>query len=197
MSVTGSTKLGARERLLAAASELFYDEGIRTVGIDRIIERAGVAKATLYNTFGSKDELIRAYLGVRRQAMQDRITRAIERYETPRQQLLAVFEAQGELFSQATFRGCAFVNASAETQPGSVIEQSADEYRAWVRSTFVDLARRIGVADPEGLARQLVLLYDGAGLAARMDRNPSASHVARATAELLLDVAPRLSSPEG
>ena len=72
-----SDRLSARERLLAAADELFYEEGVHTVGIDRIIERAGVAKASLYNTFGSKDELIRAYLEGRYVARQERITRFI------------------------------------------------------------------------------------------------------------------------
>ena len=62
MGVKAAAGPTARERLLAAASELFYDEGVHTVGIDRVIERAGVAKASLYNTFGSKDELVRAYL---------------------------------------------------------------------------------------------------------------------------------------
>ena len=66
----------ARERLLAAANELFYDEGVHTVGIDRIIEQAGVAKASLYNTFGSKDELVRAYLQTRHDSVTQRITAA-------------------------------------------------------------------------------------------------------------------------
>ena len=89
----------ARERLLAAASELFYAEGVHTVGIDRVIERAGVAKASLYNTFGSKDELVRAYLEGRHAQTSERILRYLERYSTPRERLLGVFEAQGELFA--------------------------------------------------------------------------------------------------
>src|SRR5580693_3603264 len=81
----------ARERLLAAANELFYNEGVHTVGIDRVIEQAGVAKASLYNTFGSKDELVRAYLETRHASLTQRITQAVERYDTPRERLLAVF----------------------------------------------------------------------------------------------------------
>src|SRR6266478_5661766 len=90
----------ARERLLAAANELFYDEGVHTVGVDRVIERAGVAKASLYNTFGSKDELVRAYLEGRHARTSARITRYLERYSDPRDRLLGVFEAQGELFTE-------------------------------------------------------------------------------------------------
>src|SRR5579863_10664876 len=102
----------ARERLLAAANELFYNEGVHTVGIDRVIERAGVAKASLYNTFGSKDELVRVYLEGRHAIVAARITRYIERYDGPRERLLGVFEAQGELFAEPGYRGCAFVSAS-------------------------------------------------------------------------------------
>src|ERR1700733_12263002 len=93
-------RLSARERLLASANELFYNEGVHTVGIDRIIEHAGVAKASLYNTFGSKDELVRAYLDGRQASVTQRITRAVNRYDSPRDRLLAVFEGQGELFAQ-------------------------------------------------------------------------------------------------
>ena len=97
-----AVRASARERLLAAANELFYNEGVHTVGIDRIIEHAGVAKASLYNTFGSKDELVRAYLQTRHASVTQRITQAVERYDTPREHLLAVFEGQGELFAQPT-----------------------------------------------------------------------------------------------
>src|SRR3984885_1482784 len=109
----------ARERLLAAASELFYAEGIHTVGIDRVIERAGVAKASLYNTFGSKDELIRAYLKLRHARTEARLTAAMATVETPREKLMAIFGAQQAYFEHSQFRGCAFMNASAESLPGS------------------------------------------------------------------------------
>ena len=178
----------ARERLLAAASELFYAEGVHTVGIDRVIERAGVAKASLYNTFGSKDELVRAYLEGRHAQTSERITRYLERYSTPRERLLGVFEAQGELFAAPGFRGCAFVSASAES-PGELVEQAASDYRGWVRTLLVDLAREAGVAAPETLGRQLHMIYDGASLSARMDHDPTASVAARAAAETLLDAA--------
>jgi AcrR family transcriptional regulator len=178
--------LSARERLLAAANELFYDEGVHTVGIDRVIERAGVAKASLYNTFGSKDELVRAYLESRHAGTSARITEAISRHATPRERLLGVFDAQGELFAEPGFRGCAFTSASAES-PSEVVERAAGEYRAWVRGLLTDLAREAGVPDPEALGRTLQLIYDGASLSARMDRDPSAAIAARAAAETLLD----------
>jgi AcrR family transcriptional regulator len=193
MTPTTTTKnaprSSARDRLLDAANELFYEEGVRSVGIDRLIEQAGVAKASLYNTFGSKEALIRAYLESRHAGTAARITAYIERFETPRERLLGVFEAQGELFAEPGFRGCAFVSASAEAQPGDQVEQAADAYRAWVRRLFTDLADEAGVPDAPTLARQLHLLYDGGGLSARMDRDPSASSCSRAAAETLLDAA--------
>src|SRR4051812_16781169 len=84
-------RASARERLLAAADELFYEEGVHIVGIDRVIERAGVAKASLYSAFGSKDELIRAYLDRRHAVRRSRLNRAAAPCETPRERLLARF----------------------------------------------------------------------------------------------------------
>jgi AcrR family transcriptional regulator len=188
MAVRSAAKPSARERLLAAANELFYTEGVHTVGIDRVIEQAGVAKASLYSTFGSKDELVGAYLESRHASTTGQITHALGRYRTPRDRLLGAFDAQGELFAEPGFRGCAFVSASAES-PSDAVEKAAADYRGWVRDLFTDLAREAGVPDPEGLARQLHLLYDGASLSARMDHDQSAAITARTAAAALLDAA--------
>jgi AcrR family transcriptional regulator len=176
-----------RERLLASANELFYAEGVHTVGIDRIIEHAGVAKASLYNIFGSKEGLVGAYLASRHDGTTKRLIEAVERHRSPRKRLLAVFEAQGQIVAEPGFRGCAFVSATSEASHGGVIEQAADNYRAWIRALFTDLAEQAGAANPPELARQLQIIYDGAGLAAGMDRDPSIATSARAAAEALLD----------
>jgi len=189
MTANTADRTSARERLLAAANELFYAEGVHTVGIDRVIEHAGVAKATLYSAFGSKDELIRAYLTARHEVRRERMTSQLARYATARERLLGVFDVLGELFVEPGFHGCAFLNASAEAGPGSPILEVTDEYRAWVRTLFTDLAREAGVAQPANLARQLVLLYDGAGICARMDADLGAAAVARVVAAALLDAA--------
>jgi AcrR family transcriptional regulator len=190
MPVNSTERLSARERLLAAADELFYAEGVHTVGIDRVIERAGVAKATLYNAFGSKDELIRAYLTRRNRTWREYLTRELAaRYSEPRERLLGVFDLQGENFARPGFHGCAFANASAEAPPGGPIEGVADDARAWVVALFADLGAAAGVADPEPLARQLAMLYHASTQSARMDRDPSAARTARAAAATLLDAA--------
>jgi AcrR family transcriptional regulator len=185
----GAARPSARERLLAAANELFYDEGIHTVGIDRIIEQAGVAKASLYNTFGSKDELVRAYLQTRHDSVARRIMAAVDRYGTPRERLLAVFEGQGELYAQPGYRGCAFARASAESRPGDPAEQATEAYRRWVRDLLTELAGQAGAPKPGILARQLHLLYDGSGQSARLDHDPGAAAAARTAAAVLLDAA--------
>jgi AcrR family transcriptional regulator len=179
----------ARERLLTAAGELFYEEGVRSVGIDRVIERAGVAKATLYSTFGSKDELIRAYLQRRHAATRERTLAALATYDSPRDKLLAVFDVLGATFAEPGFHGCAYVNASAETTPGSPIEEASNEARAWRRGLFAELATQAGASDPVGLARQLSLLYDGATIAARMDHDLGSGAVGRGIATTLVDAA--------
>jgi AcrR family transcriptional regulator len=182
-----TARQSARDRLLAAANELFYNEGVHTVGIDRIIEQAGVAKASLYNNFGSKDELVRAYLETRQASLVRRIMRAVDHYDTPRERLLAVFEGQQELFAQPNYRGCAFARASAESQPGDVAEQATEAYRQWVRALLTELAAQAGAPEPEMLSRQLHLLYEGSAQSARMDADPAAAATARAAAATLLD----------
>ena len=180
----------ARARLLAAASELFYAEGVQSVGIERVIERAGVAKATLYSAFGSKDELVRAYLRARHAATRERLDRELQaRFPTARERLVGVFEVQGLSFTDPGFRGCAFVGAKAEARPGGAVDEVADEYRRWLHELFVELAREAGAGDPKGLAQQLVLLYDGAGISAWLDRDPTAETAARAVAAALVDAA--------
>jgi AcrR family transcriptional regulator len=191
MPETISDPRSARDRLLAAADELFYDEGIHTVGIDRVIEHAGVAKATLYNAFGNKDGLIRAYLEGRRTAREDRINAAIARHDDPRDRLLAVFDALGDTIGRPSFHGCAFVNASAESNPGSAAIEVSDAARAWSHALFAELSTAAGAADPDALGRQLMLLYDGALVSARMDRSADPAAAAKAAAAVLIDAATR------
>jgi AcrR family transcriptional regulator len=185
----GHPRPPARERLLAAADELFYEYGVRSVGIDRVIELADVSKATLYKAFGSKDELIRAYLERRAASRRERMLAAIGRYETPRDRLLGVFDVLAASSADPGFRGCAFVNASAESEPGGSVEAASDESRAWLRTLFTELSAAAGVPDPAGFARALAMLYDGATVAARMDRDPGAAAAARSAAAAMLDAA--------
>lgn len=186
---SGGRPGSARERLLAAADELFYEGGIHTVGIERVLERAGVAKASLYDCFGSKDELIRAYLQSRHEARKARITQWLQRYASPREQLLGVFDALRESMATPGFRGCAFTRVTAESQPSAGVKSVCDEARAWLRELLVSLARDAGAADAMALAQQLALLYDGALAASQFGDGVQAAETARAAAALMVDAA--------
>ena len=185
-----SPTLPARERLLLAADELFYENSINTVGIDRVIERAGVAKASLYDCFGSKEELIAAYLRRRQDSRKARIEQRAAQFDHPREKILCVFDLLGEIAVKPEFRGCAFVRASADASAGGKVKAACAESRAWMLEMFTTLARECDVADPETLGEQLVLLYDGAMIAAHVDRNRKAADEARALVAKLLPEVP-------
>lgn len=186
---TSNKRASARERLLAAADELFYSEGVNTVGIDRVIERAGVAKASLYDCFGSKEELIRAYLQARMVARQARLRGKMAQHGNPREKILGVFDLMAESMAQPGFHGCPFVRASAEAKPDSAVKEVCAESRAWTQALFTDLAREAGAVDAAALGRQLLMIYDGAAIAADVDGNHGAGATARALAVLALDAA--------
>jgi AcrR family transcriptional regulator len=180
----------ARERLLNAANELFYAEGVQTVGIDRIVERAGVAKASLYNLFGSKEELVAAYLASRHDRTTTKLAEAMEQVDGPREKILAVFDTQAQLYQRPDFNGCAFLSATTEAPARGLVEQAADRFRASIRTMFVDLAEQAGASDPATVGRQLHVLYDGAGVAGRMDhQDPDLAPSVRQAVVALLDAA--------
>ena len=187
MPTTADSKRSPRERLLEAATELFYAEGIQSVGIDRVIERAGVAKASLYSTFGSKEELVYAYLEERRAKNVSRRRAAVASVDDPVEKILAVFDSLARDFSRPDFNGCAFTGAMAESPPGGRVDQAAQSFREDIRALFGELAADAGAKHPELLARQLQMLYDGAGSAAKLDRDAAtvAKQVRAAAAALV------------
>lgn len=168
----GSTQAGdkrrartpAYERVLAAASELFYREGIRAVGVDAVAEAAGVTKKTLYEKFGSKDELVVAYLRGRderwRRWLQDFVQ---ERGGSPKERLLATFDGLGEWMERENPRGCGFVNAYAElADPAHPAREVVLEQKRWLLGYLTELASEAGAEDARGLAETLLMLHEGA-----------------------------------
>lgn len=184
-----------RERLLAAADELFYSEGVQTVGIERITKRAGASKKSLYAVFGSKEALVVAYLEGRRTAIEKSITQGLAPIVNPRERVLGIFDIQGDFFAAPNFNGCPFLAASAEAASGSLVERAHADYRAWVRALLTELAAEAGVPDHEAVGRELHLLYDAASVAANADRDPSAAAVARNAAAAILDRGNRRQTP--
>jgi len=185
----GAAKRSPRDRLLEAASELFYADGVQSVGINRVIEHAGVAKDSLYRMFGSKEELVCAYLSAQHEETLARLRSAVTATEDPIERLLAVFDAQARLFHTPDFRGCAFIAAAAEAPAGGQIDAAAESYRHDIHALFSELAAAAGAPDPALLASQLQLVYDGGGLAAKMDKNPGIATPARAAASALIAAA--------
>lgn len=171
----------ARERLLRSADELFYREGIHVVGIDRILAHAGVAKASLYDNFKSKDELVRAYLEERAAWLHGRIEDRVAAATAPRDRIVAVFdEFVDRVEGEERYWGCPFIRACAEggDEPSAAREVSL-AHRRWQRELFTRLAKDAGARDADGLSLQLCLLYDGATVAVAMDGDPGAASAAR------------------
>jgi AcrR family transcriptional regulator len=182
-------KRSARERLLEAADRLFYDEGVHSVGIDRVLEESGVAKGSLYYNFGGKDDLVRTYLQNRHAKWAARIADELSAAHTPGGKILAIFDALGHLFAQPDFRGCAFINAAADAPPGSVEALATKDFRAWLHELFATLVVEGGYDDADTLIWQLILLYDGSNISAQMDHNPLAAVAGRKAAASLLRLA--------
>ncbi len=159
-----TTTLSARDRILASALELFYRDGIRAVGIDAVIAHSGVAKMSLYRNFASKDELIVAFLEERRKWYWDWWDGVVAAHAgRPREQLRAIFQALGQRTTRDEYRGCPFINTSAEFPEKShparaVVRRHKDEMQARLRA----LTAALGARDPDGLADQLILVIDGA-----------------------------------
>ena len=159
----------ARERILDSAYELFSRRGIRAVGIDEVIERAAVAKATLYRHFKSKDELVLAFLDRREQIWtKERVeAQARQRGATPEEQLLAIFDVFDEWFHETGFDGCSFINTLLETADRDhPVGRASAAHLENIRSILRSLAEEAGLRDPESFARKWHILMKGSIVAA-------------------------------
>ncbi|MFD1939476.1 MULTISPECIES: TetR/AcrR family transcriptional regulator [Nonomuraea] len=179
---------GARERLLVTADALFYAEGVRAVGVERILGDSGVGRASFYRHFPGKEDLVVAVLRRRDQAWRAWLA---ERVNALGGEALNVFDALAEWFARADFHGCAFINAMVEATPGSAAHQLAVAHKERVTSYVTGLLAESGHPDVERLACQIVLLMDGAMVTAMHDRTARPAHRARAVAAALLDRPPR------
>jgi AcrR family transcriptional regulator len=175
----------AKERILEAATRLFLRDGFRAVGVDTIIAEAGVAKMTLYAHFPSKDELIVAYLERANEQFWEWLDGAIAGVDDPRARLVAMFDAVGTLADSPRCLGCTFQGTAAEfPDPEHPGHRVALAHKQAVLARLRTLAREAGLRAPEALAEQLLLLMDGAWVAARMfgPGNPGAQVAAAAGA---------------
>ena len=167
---------------MRAARDLFYAHGISNVGIDAVIERAGVAKMSLYAHFKGKDELISAVLRSREREVREWLEEIVGKRAGPEERILAVFDAFAEVCAGVGFKGCPFLCAIAQLadseHPGHAV---AVEYKAWFGGWIEHFVREAGVDDPELTARQITMLVDGQ-LAAGAIHAGDQREIARASA---------------
>lgn len=178
-----------QQHILDTASALFYSQGIKATGVDAIVKAAGTTKMSLYKYFPSKDDLVLAHLKKSREAMQTRIREGIAaQAATPKAKLLAIFDVFEQLMGTPEFRGCPFINASAEfATENNPIQRASAEFYAVFRIMLAELAREAGIANAEQLAGQLVLLIAGAVVGEQMQRNSGSMQRARSAAKILIE----------
>jgi AcrR family transcriptional regulator len=187
---TGNRGKRTRERLLAAADELFYGGGICSTGVNAVAERAGVTKMTLYAHFPSKDELVAAYLSERDRRWRALLEGVLYAHADPRDKLLAVFDAYKEWLVLGDLRGCEFVNCAAEFPDTDHPARAAiREHKAGVRGRLKALAREAGAQEPATLADRLFVLLEGAYVTGALEGDEGVLDRARALAAELVGAA--------
>ncbi len=184
--MSNATAPGPRQRLLDAAADLFYRQGIGAGGVDLVSKAAGVSKRTLYQQFGSKDQLVAQSLDAHGMAILGQYLPADADEASPSEQTLAIFAALGRWMASDAFRGCPFVNTATElADPGHPARQVARDYKLRLRDYFARLAERGHAADPQLLADQLIVVFDGAIVQAVMGTGRHADAARTAAAALL------------
>jgi AcrR family transcriptional regulator len=177
----------ARRKLLDTAADLFYREGIETTGVDRLSAEAGVSKRSLYQHFAGKDALVAAALADHGQAILDRYIPVDDSEAPAGQKILDVFDALSRWSKAPDFRGCPFVNVATElADPHHPARAVARDYKLRLERYFVRQARAGGVQNPNVLAEQLLMLFDGAICQATIKSAP-VPNSARTAVEILLD----------
>lgn len=190
MSVDRPARGAARERILQTAVGLFYARGLRAVGVDLLIAESGVAKATFFKYFPTKEHLVLAYLDRVDEAWTGQLhAAAVAAGDAPADQLVGAFDALTTACRRDGYRGCGFLNAAAETGPGSPVHRRVVAHKKAVLAWFTDLAHRAGAEQPDRLARSLTLLLDGGLATGALDADPDAARQAVATARRLVDAA--------
>jgi AcrR family transcriptional regulator len=170
------------------ASELFYREGIRAVGVDTIIAQAGVAKMTFYKQFHSKENLVVEYLKRRDIRWRQWFRETVERYaRTNDDGVLAIFDALEERFTATDFRGCAFINTMVEmANRNHDAHQVAAEHKRQVQAFIRQLLLEARLVNPDQLAEQFMLLLDGAIVTALREGSPRPAQAAKQMASIIL-----------
>lgn len=177
-----------RNALLEAACTLFYQQGIRTTSIDAILEKAGVARQSLYLHFRSKDGLIAEFLNLRDQRWRNWMQQHLDQAPPkPEAKLLALFDFLAAWFTEADFHGCAFINVAAEyADPQHPFRTLAARHKELVLDDIRALCAQLPIATADPLAAQLALLMEGAIVTEQVTPGNHAAQTARHIAAILL-----------
>jgi len=177
-----------RSELIRKALQLFYRNGFHATGMDLVAKETGVSKTSIYKHFRTKDELILAVLRLRDENFRNWLYRRMEDLaDTPGGQLLAMFDALEEWFLEDGFQGCMFVKASAEFQdPNNAINVQSYAHKRLLLDHFEKLATEAGAEDPQALARQFLVLKEGAIVLAAMSHSEAAARDAKSIAHLMI-----------
>jgi AcrR family transcriptional regulator len=189
MAKAAATPLRAADRILGVAGELFYREGSRGVGVDEIVAKAGATKPTLYRAFGSKDQLIAAYLEDQAARLWSFFDAAVDAHPgDPRAQILAYFDALEVRAQRKGYRGCGLSNAAMEyPDPAHAGRLVAVTHKAQMRKRLRDLTRAMDARKPKKLADSLLLLIEGVFVTSQLFGEDGPVVAARGAAEALID----------
>ncbi|OWJ94573.1 TetR family transcriptional regulator [Pseudomonas sp. A46] len=186
-SMNSKSTSEVRERLLDTAEDLIYRTGISATGMDLLVKTSGVARKSIYTHFGTKDDLVEAVLRRRDERWMDWFRTEVRRAESPEAQLLALFMVLRQWFGSDGFRGCAFVNTAGETgDPDDPVRQVAREHKEKLLGFVREICLDFGADYPDALARQLLILIEGAINAAHLLGDPSYADDAQAMARALI-----------
>ena len=177
-----------RDELVQKALATFYQNGFNATGMDMLVKETGISKTSMYKHFRTKEDLILAVLRLRDENFRNWLYRRMEELANkPQDQLIAMFDALEEWFHEPGFKGCMFIKASSEYQDNShpIHKQSADHKRM-LESYVTELATKAGLTKPGELARQLLLLKEGAIVTAHLGHTENAARDAKAAAIALV-----------
>ena len=178
-----------REELVRKALDIFYQNGFHATGMDMIVRETGISKTSIYKHFRTKDDLILAVLRLRDEIFRNWLYRRIEETaQTPKQQMIVLFDAMDEWFTLPEFKGCMFIKASAEFQePDNPIYVQAAEHKRMLYEHFAEVAQKAGATKPKELSRDLMLLVEGAIVMAAMGVFSDAAGDAKRAATSLIE----------
>lgn len=192
--IMNTSTTNTREKILATAEQLIYQNGIQATGMDLLVKTSGVARKSIYRYFATKDDVAAAALNARDVRWMDWFRTESDKADTPQARILKMFDVLKGWFESDGFRGCAFINTAGEIgDPQDPIRLIARLHKQKLLDYMLELCEQLGIADPQVLAKQLLILVDGAITVARVMGDYSTAESARAVAQSMLEQRLRIS----